>query len=300
MPDELALVPNNGWDQRLLVCRYGSLVDVFLIVTQRYAVLVDTLVNRKSAAGLLDIARPHLAGGRSLLVVNTHSHYDHAWGNEFFAGPRAAYPAPIIGTQRCAERLLSDEAEADLRRRQEQEPATYHDLELVAPTIRFDDRLTIDGGDLTLELFLTPGHAPDHIAIYIPQIRTLLAGDAAEAPFPFAGSAEELPVLRASLARMAALEPADALYCHAPAFAGPELLHENLAYFDRLEACCRAALDRGVPAAPPDDADIEALVEFPFGEAGPAGMEVTQPEFYRPGHLAHIRMMLAWLHASMA
>src|SRR5205823_12393794 len=65
--------------------------------------------------------------------------------------------------------------------------------------ILFDDQLIIDGGDLTLRLFATPGHQPDHIAILIPEINLLLAGDAAESPFPFAESAAAMPQLRASL-----------------------------------------------------------------------------------------------------
>ena len=76
---------------------------------------------------------------------------------------------------------------------------------------------------------------------------------------------------------------------------GPALLRANLAYFDALEQRCRAALERGAPASPPDDADVEALAAFPFEEAIPPGVTVTQPEFYRPGHQKHIRLMLAHL-----
>ncbi len=66
--------------------RCGTLVDVFIIVSERYVVLVDTLINARTAAELLRIAEPHLAG-RQLLALNTHSHWDHAWGNQLFAGP---------------------------------------------------------------------------------------------------------------------------------------------------------------------------------------------------------------------
>ena len=43
-------------------------------------------------------------------------------------------------------------------------------VRLTPPTITFEDRLWIDGGDLALELFSTPGHQPDHISVWIPQI----------------------------------------------------------------------------------------------------------------------------------
>ncbi len=142
------------------------------------------------------------------------------------------------------------------------EPDRFGEVALVPPTLLFEERLRIDGGDLTLELFLTPGHAADHIAIYIPEIGTLLAGDAAELPFPFVESAATLPQLRDSLARMAALEPRVALYCHAPGVSSPQLLHDNIAYFDKVEQRCRAALAAGAPAPPAEGADLEALVGF--------------------------------------
>jgi glyoxylase-like metal-dependent hydrolase (beta-lactamase superfamily II) len=289
---EVQLVSNGGWDERVLVARCGTLVDVFIVVTERYLVLVDTLESEATAAALLDAARPHLAG-RQLLVVNTHAHYDHAWGNQLFAGPGAPHPAPVIGTRRCAELLAAPEAAEYLAQMRARHPGRFDGVRLTPPDLRFDDRLTIQGGDLTLELFLTPGHAPDHIAVWIPEIRALLPGDAAEAPFPFVESAATLPQLRDSLARMAALDPAVALYCHAPTDIGPALLRQNIGYFDELERRCREALGRGVPALPPDEADVAALVGFPFGDAIPPGHTVTQPEFYRPGHQANIRAGLA-------
>jgi glyoxylase-like metal-dependent hydrolase (beta-lactamase superfamily II) len=293
--DEIWVVPNAGWDRRVLVARCGSLVDVFVIVAERYVVLVDTLINPQTAADLLRIAQPHLAG-RQLLVVNTHSHWDHAWGNQLFVGAGARHPAPIIATCRCAELLRSPQAQQKLAQKRADEPQRFGDVELVAPTVLFEERLVIDGGDLTLELFATPGHASDHIAIYIPQIRTLLPGDAAELPFPFVESAATFPALRDSLARMAALDPQVALYCHAPETSGPALLHQNIAYFDELERRCRAALASGALARPPDDVDVETLVGFLFAEAIPAGYaEQELSGFYRPGHQAAIRAMLEHL-----
>ncbi|HEU5100089.1 MAG TPA: MBL fold metallo-hydrolase [Roseiflexaceae bacterium] len=294
--DTVTLVPNAGWDPRILVCRCGTLVDTFIVVTERYVVLVDTLINPSTAAALLEIARPHLAS-RQLLAVNTHADWDHAWGNQLFAGPGAAHTAPILATRRCAERLRSERERHKLANMQAGQPGRFDDVLLTPPTVLFDERLAIEGGDLTLDLFATPGHRPDHIAVFIPEIGTLLPGDAAELPFPFVDSAESLPAMRDSLARMDALRPATALYCHAPVDSGPGLLRQNMAYFDTVDQRCRAALARGVPANL-DGADVEALVEFSFAEALPAGADAQALEgFYRPGHQAALRAMLEHLTA---
>lgn len=295
--DGVTLLPNRGWDARVLVCRCGTTVDSFVVVCARYVVLVDTLINPDTAAQLLAIARERLAGGRQLLVVNTHADWDHCWGNQLFDGPGAAHPAPIIASRGCGERFRDPEAARVLEEMRAAEPGRFDAVRLTAPTLLFDERLLIDGGDLTLELFPTPGHQPDHIAVYIREIGTLLAGDAAEAPFPLVSTPGGLPLLRDSLARMAALDPAAALYCHAPVTSGPRLLRDNIAYFDALEQRCADALRRGAPARPAPDDDVEQLVGWPFADALRPGLDdaARDSDFYRQGHQQALRAMLAYL-----
>ncbi|MCE7986014.1 MAG: MBL fold metallo-hydrolase [Caldilinea sp. CFX5] len=291
------LVPNQGWDERILVCRNGDLVDTFIVVTARYVVLVDTVINPTTARQMVNYAQPYLTNGRQLLVINTHADYDHAWGNQLFAGPQAEFPAPIIATRLCAEQFQDLEVLAHLQQRQAREPAIFNEVVLTPPTLLFEERLRIDGGDLTLELFATPGHTPDHLAIYIPEIATLLAADGGELPFPLARTVDGLPVMRQSLARMAALNPKTVLYCHAPVTIGPQLLHDNLAYFDALEAHCRTALAHGVPADPPAEADVAALVDFPFEQAVQVGEygDFLNDHHRTAWHPQQIRMMLTYL-----
>jgi glyoxylase-like metal-dependent hydrolase (beta-lactamase superfamily II) len=291
--DSVVVVPNQGWDPRILVCRCGPLVDTFIVITARYVVIIDTLINLATAEALQEIARPHLSG-RQLLVINTHADWDHAWGNHVFAGPTATYPAPIVATRKCADRLRSEAARQKLAAKRVQSPGRHDDVVLTPPTLLFDERLVIDGGDLTLELFATPGHTSDHITVFIPEIRTLLPGDAAELPFPFVENAAAMPAMRASLAKMAALNPKTVLYCHAPVTSGSALLLQNIAYFDKIERQCRTALNAG--AGPGPETDVEALVGFPFAEALPADANIAALEgFYRPGHHRNIRAMLQHL-----
>ena len=295
--NHLTLLPNQGWDARILICRNDALVQVFIVVTQRYVVLVDTLINSATAQQLVEYAQPYLTGGRTLLVVNTHAGYDHAWGNQLFGGPDARYPAPILGARQCAALLAGTASHELLDAMQRAEPAIFGDVRLTAPTLFFDQELMIDGGDLTLHLFATPGHTPDHISLYIPEIATLLAGDAAELPYPAARTVAGLPLLRASLEKLAALEARQVLYCHAPVTAGAPLLHDNLAYFAALERACRAVLARGLPADLGDDAGLIARVGCHYADITPhTDLWADVHDQYRiAGHAAQLRMMLAWL-----
>ncbi|MBK8797460.1 MAG: hypothetical protein IPM07_14410 [Anaerolineales bacterium] len=52
--NNLTLLPNQGWDERILICRNDELVQVFIVVTDRYVVLVDTLINPATAQKLVE------------------------------------------------------------------------------------------------------------------------------------------------------------------------------------------------------------------------------------------------------
>lgn len=300
---EVVELPNAGWDARLHVFRSRSgEVDTFAIATARCLVVIDTTTLPALSARIVERLRPLLAG-RQLLVVNTHADYDHAWGNATFA-PDGAFPAPIIGHELARERLLGEAAQQELARKHEEDSA-FDGMKLVPPTLTFRDGLRIDGGDLSLELLPTPGHTPDHISVWVSELRLLLAGDAAEQPFPYVEGAAQIPVLRASLARLAALHPALVLPCHGGT-TDPGLLARNLAYFDALERHARTAVAAGtVPANWSELDDLPDALGFPYLEALqaasapleslPESLPELVPAFYRAFHLANMRAMLGWV-----
>lgn len=287
------LVENGGWDERILVCRNGDLVDTTIIISERFVVVVDTMINETTGEALYAIAQPYVDDGRSLLVVNTHADYDHSWGNQVFA----AKGVPIIG-RRNSVPIFSEEGSRDfLQRVQADEPDIFAGVHPTPPNILLDDALTIEGGDLTLELFATPGHTVDHLSLYIPEIRTLLAADAAEIPYPMARTPEGLPAMRRSLAKLAAMDADIVLYCHAQGTTDGQVLRHNITYFDRLEAACRDALANGVPYMARANADIIELVGLPYQAAAPDSPSWQDVhEFYQTsGHAQQLRHMLASL-----
>ena len=158
--------------------------------------------------------------------------------------------------------------------------------------------MLIDGGDLALHLIPTPGHTEDHIAVWIPQIRTLLAGDAAEQPFPWVERGSQIPPLRASLERMVELAPAVVLPCHTSDTTSPDLLRRNLAYFAEAERHCRAlTLAGGVPEDWATREDLPDALGFTFDDAvtriGEDPAKCAQ--VYHAVHRNALRAMLEWL-----
>lgn len=288
------IVPNGGWDDRIHLFRLGRLVTCFAIACERYVVLLDTLINPPTARELHAALRPLLAD-RQLLVVNTHADWDHCWGNSVFA----AASAPIIAHRICRERLLSDAARAELHEMQAQAPATFADVQLQPPTLTFDGAFTIDGGDLTFVFVPTPGHQPDHLSIWIPEIRTLFAGDAAEAPLPYIADPLTIPELRSSLAHLLAFDAQTVLYCHAPGHDTNAVIRDNIAYFDRLEQQARAALhENRVPTMLAAATDVAALIDMPFADApGYATGAPDEQAAFKAAHAHAARAMIAFLRA---
>ena len=295
--NELQLLENRGWDARILVCRNGKLVDTFIVVTERFVVLVDTVINPQTAVQMLAYAQPYLVNGRQLLVVNTHADYDHCWGNQLFVGETAVQPAPIIGSHLSPPKFQHEEALAYLAKMKELEPDIFSEVQFTPPTLLIQDKFVIDGGDLMLELLPTPGHTDDHYSVFLPEIATLLAADAAELPYPAARTPDALPQMRHSLAQLAALPAETVLYCHAPVTVGRQLLLDNIAYFNAIEAQCRAALARGLHPQISDDVDVLALVDCPYETAVPDTPEwQAVHDFYKTaGHAEQVRAMLQWL-----
>jgi glyoxylase-like metal-dependent hydrolase (beta-lactamase superfamily II) len=287
-------VPSRGWDARVRVFFSRDEVETFALTTQRYLIVVDSATTPAVSAAIMEMVKADLAG-RRLLVVNTHADYDHAWGNATFDddGP---YPATILATRLARERMLGQESRDRLERMRRQDE-TLNEVRLVAPTLTFDGDFQIDGGDLTVQLIATPGHTPDHVSVWIPELRLILAGDAAEFPFPYVDRPVNLPALRDSLRRLVALEPFMVLPCHGETTT-PDLLTKNLAYFDELER--RIVEAPQLPALPEDWAtsdELPNLIGFPYEDALAlvGASPATISDTYRRFHLLATRSMVGWL-----
>ncbi len=291
LPDVVIRVQNSGWDERVHVYRSGSTVDSFAVITDRLLVVVDTMVSRAAMTVVMEDLL-YATPAHPLLVVNTHGDWDHVWGNGLFVGANARYPAPIIGHHLSVERMRSARSVELLQHFRQEHPGRYDTASWEPPTLTFSGDSKIEGGDLTLEILETPGHTSDHLSVWIPQLRLLLAGDAAEAPIPWVSTAQALPDLRASLRRLAALNADTVLYCHARSMTTPSIIHRNIAYFNELERRCRAA----AATTSEPSTEISWSLEEAVGDLFPPSEHIS---FYRDAHLAATRVMAEWVRGPM-
>jgi glyoxylase-like metal-dependent hydrolase (beta-lactamase superfamily II) len=145
---------------------------VFLIETERRVFLLDTFAGPDSMTALrqrIDAIR----ADRQAVVVNSHFHWDHVWGNSAFKD------FPIVAHERCRETLAAKWDEQIERSGQYMQGRA----ERVLPTITFGDRLSFpeDG----LELFHSPGHTGDSISLFDRRTESLYVFDNLERPIVY-------------------------------------------------------------------------------------------------------------------
>ncbi len=286
------LSPING-DTRVRIYRRsfpdmeefaGMYVDAYSVISARYVVICDTLLCPADMQIVMENVRPELTNGRQLLVVNSHADWDHAWGNSYFTSRQNA---PLLAHHHCRERLQSAEAQVELTAYQQRD-ATFRNVTLTAPNLTFTHDLTIHGGDLTPTLFPAPGHTSDSCALWIPELRLLLAFDSLEAPFPLLENATGVQPLMTTLQRFQTLEPLHVLCSHSKA--DNALIHKNIDYMQNLEQLCRRLLLTHHPT----DAEMEygsTLIGAPFAEFGGEDEAGASP-FYRQAHEDNIRFIM--------
>jgi glyoxylase-like metal-dependent hydrolase (beta-lactamase superfamily II) len=138
-------------------------------------------------------------------IVVTHAHPDHASG----AGPIAMrWPAARFCKMPWPERDGAYQVDWRALRDGEHVPA----------------------GDAILDVIHTPGHAPDHVALWEPRSRTVFSGDLVTDPGTVvipASHGGNLSAYLASLKRILALHPARLLPAHGPAVDNPQAVIER-------------------------------------------------------------------------
>ncbi|WP_184449799.1 MBL fold metallo-hydrolase [Rhizobium sp. BK538] len=262
-------------DDRITIVRAGDEVDAIFVRTERFNVLIDTLGTPELCRMALDLLDEDVRA-RPLIVVNSHMDWDHFWGNAAIAGK-----APIVAHAAARERL-NDPSSLQVLNEKIGEDSRFQNVELIAPDITFSGSMTLHGGDLTLELFHTPGHTPDHIAVWIPEIRVCLAVDAVEYPIPevWSKTASDLRLICSSLERIRDLDARFVIPAHGRTLS-PSTVNDNLSYFRELAARVENLNEREL-----SNPELAKLMDLRLQDfvAIPADMPPRVVEFYERCH----------------
>lgn len=145
------------------------LTSVFLIEKNSKNYLIDTFCGSDSMEPIIS----RLSNKKELVIINTHFHWDHIWGNCSFK------ESNIISHKLC--RKLSEE----LWEKQINNNGKYIDgrVEKFLPNITFEGKITFEKDDI--ELFYSPGHTIDSISIFDKEEEILYVGDNLEKPIVY-------------------------------------------------------------------------------------------------------------------
>ncbi|GAB3723921.1 MBL fold metallo-hydrolase [Nocardiopsis nanhaiensis] len=248
------LQPPGGW------CVSNSGV----IVGDDLTVVVDSLATEQRTLRLREEVDALASGGRRI-VVNTHHHGDHVFGNHLF-GPDTTVVAH--------EEARREMAEAGLVLTGMWPDVPWGDVRVTLPDITFTDRMALDLGSRRVELIhVGPAHTTCDVVVWLPEERVLFAGDvlfSGAAPFVLMGS---LSGSFSALETIGRLGPS-LIVCGHGEVAGPALIDETVSYLQWVEWMALEGRARGLS---------------PLEMAGRADMD-------RYGHLTEPERLVGNLH----
>ncbi|NNG38292.1 MBL fold metallo-hydrolase [Flexivirga sp. ID2601S] len=185
------------------------------------AVVIDTAATERRTRALQRAIDRVSASGLHVLV-NTHHHSDHTFGNVFF--PRTV---PVIAHESTRDDIIANGLGLTMLF----PDVDWGDVGVRAPSVTFTTELTVQAGPLDVRLqACTPAHTRSDVVAWVPARDVLFAGDVVMSgvtPFAMMGSVSgSIEVLTDLLAR----RPQVVVPGHG-APGGPELIEANLAYF---------------------------------------------------------------------
>ena len=195
----------DGWVElgdRVFVRRYAFYDQNIGVILGDGAVLViDTRGTYAQARDILADLR-ELTVDPVTLVVDTHGHWDHAYGNAVFR------PATIWGHAGCVPFMerTGNARKPAIERETPEVVGQLAEIEIDPPDLTFEDGATVDVGGRAVELrFLGRGHTDHDIVVSVPGADVVFAGDLLEnGAVPFYGDGYPLdwPATAAALTEL--------------------------------------------------------------------------------------------------
>jgi len=217
--------PDGGW----------CVSNAGFVVGEDVVLLVDTAATRKRTE-LLGEAVIGVAGRGPDIVVNTHHHGDHVFGNARFAAQ-----ATIV----AHEGTRSEMAAAGLGLRYLFPDVEWGDDPLILPTLTFADSITLFVQQARVDVrHPGPAHTTNDSIVWVPDRRVLFAGDivmSGVTPYCLMGSVTGSLTAVESLRELGATTIVPG---HGQV-GGPELLDQTAAYLHFILDLARAGIEEG-------------------------------------------------------
>lgn len=137
-------------------------LNLHLILGNNYNYIIDTGLGSESVVPIKEYLDKNL---KPIIIVNTHYHWDHIWGNDYFKNHI------IISHTLCRELIIEKWQEMMDRNK----AYIKGNVEMCLPNLLFDESLYFP--DDKIRIFHTPGHTLDCISVFDEKDKILNAGD---------------------------------------------------------------------------------------------------------------------------
>lgn len=163
--------------------------NTYMVTTKAGNVIVDT-------SGPLPAQRHHklltaVSDAPVKYIILTHGHGDHTGGVALWKGPRTQ----VVGQAHEVEFLdyqarltgffnIRNAAQYDGPGRKVDDPSPGNHAAPRLADVLFEKEMTLKVGDLTFKLIATPGETPDHLTVWVPELKAAFIGDNFYGSFP--------------------------------------------------------------------------------------------------------------------
>jgi glyoxylase-like metal-dependent hydrolase (beta-lactamase superfamily II) len=137
-------------------------LNLHLIEAEKYNYVIDTGLGDLSVE---PIKKQIEASGKPVIVINTHYHWDHIWGN-------CAFENSVIISHRLCREIITAKWDDMLSQYSRH---IYGEVEKSLPNITFDSEIYFP--DDGIRIIYTPGHTEDCISVLDERDGVLNAGD---------------------------------------------------------------------------------------------------------------------------
>lgn len=151
-----------------------------LIVGEQRSVVVDTRIYHSQGVELLESVREITP--TEVVVVNTHAHYDHCFGNSAFRNSQIYAHVRAADELRATAEHQREQVIAHLHRTDRGDlAATYAETEVVLPFYLIEEDVPLDlGGRDVWLLHGGPGHTDHDLVVAVPDAGTVFWADLVE------------------------------------------------------------------------------------------------------------------------
>jgi len=178
----------------------------YLIVGSKTALLFDTGNGIGNIKAIVDQLT-----NKPIVVLNSHTHFDHIGGNHLFDNIQSVSTAfTMANSKGLKSDMITGEASAMALCKKLPEGVTQenHHIEPFAITKQVKDGDIIDLGDRKIEILHIPGHTDDSIVLLDREAGFMWTGDSFyEGPIWLYFPETDLAAYKKSIARLAALAP---------------------------------------------------------------------------------------------